>query len=76
MKKIVKSINIMDGINTKILLLTVEARDDKILHDINNSLQKEIFPSSWKMSITALVEKKADTIKSDELRQINMETVL
>ncbi|XP_056646410.1 uncharacterized protein LOC130451424 [Diorhabda sublineata] len=61
-----------DGITVQILKYGFEAIGDKFLKIINSSLEKGIFPSSWKNSMVIPVEKVKDTIKCEEFRPINM----
>ncbi|XP_057671238.1 uncharacterized protein LOC130902970 [Diorhabda carinulata] len=52
-----------DGITVQILKYGFEAIGDKFLKIINSSIEKGIFPNSWKNSMVIPVEKVKGTIK-------------
>lgn len=76
LKKIVREMkhkkSSVDGITTQVLKLAFEAIGDRFLCLINNILEYGKFPIGWKTSTIVPIEKKANTIKCEEYRPINM----
>ena len=62
----------VDGINMKILKMSIEAIGDRFLEVINSSLESGKFPEAWKISTIIPIEKKANTINGEEHRPLNM----
>lgn len=76
LKTIVRNLNnkksSVDGINNKILKLSFEGIGDRFLQVINTSMEKGVFPKSWKTSTVVPIEKKPNSILCEEHRPINM----